>query len=199
MKILTKEEIEAHKNHVLNENLKGIAVGAVLSVGIMYGVKRRWPSQWARMNTSIKAALFATPTIGVAAFYADDGSLSFDKEKYQGSHLRKMLEEKEQLMAQLTELEKLIHQVNEYKYPLIVGAWAASLWGSWTLVNRDRYMTKAQKIVQARVYAQAISVVLLLGTLLLTIRDNEIKKKQPAPVPEWKKYLDEQEAAKNQH
>lgn len=57
-------------------------------------------------------------------------------------------------------------------------------------------MTLAQKAVQARVYAQAITVVLLLGTLLLSMHERELAAKEPAPVPEWKRYLAEQEAAK---
>lgn len=198
MKILTKEEIEEHKNYVLKENLKGLAVGAGVGGLMIAGIRKKWPAQWKSLNTSFKAAIFAMPCITIAAFYADDGSIEFDKEKYQGDYLKKVKEAKEERYNGLTSTEKLIHQVNEYKYPLIIGAWGASLFGCWKLVDRDRYMLKAQKIVQARVYAQAISVVLLLGTILLLYRDNEIKKKQPAPIPEWKQILQEQEEKKKQ-
>jgi len=52
-------------------------------------------------------------------------------------------------------------------------------------------MTTAQKLVQARVYAQALTVALLLGTLFLSMREAELKKSEPEPIPEWKKYLEE--------
>lgn len=197
MKILTQEEIEDHKNHVLKENLKGLAVGAGVGGLMIAGIRKKWPAQWKSLNTSFKAAIFAMPCITIAAFYADDGSLEYDKEKYQGDYLKRMAEAKQETYSKLSKSEQLIHKVNEHKYPLIIGAWAASLFGCWKLVDRDRYMLKSQKIVQARVYAQAISVVLLLCTLLLSYRDNEIKKKQPPPVPEWKQVLQEQEDKKH--
>lgn len=50
-------------------------------------------------------------------------------------------------------------------------------------------MTTAQKAVQARMYAQGITIFLLLGTLLLAMKEDEINKLKPAPIPEWKQVI----------
>lgn len=50
----------------------------------------------------------------------------------------------------------------ENRYPLLGAFWVASMAGSWIFVNRQSAMSASQKIVQARVYAQGLT----LGALL---------------------------------
>lgn len=197
MKILADEERNAHWNTVLWEGAKGTVIGIGASAALVYGVKRRYPAQFATFSPSIKAAMWAMPTISLAAFWADEGSVKFDEQKYRGEFIETVEKEKMDLFAKLSFADKVFTKVNENKYKIIISAWAASLWGSWHIVNKDKYMTVAQKAVQARVYAQAITVVLLLSTIVLSMHEQELKKSQPAPVPEWKKYLQEQDEIKH--
>ena len=67
--------------------------------------------------------------------------------------------------------DKCFTVLNDNKYKIIISAWAGSLYGSWVLVNRDKIMDTAQKAVQARMYAQGITIILLLGTLLLAMKE----------------------------
>lgn len=198
MKIISEEEKNEHKYAVLKEGLKGCAIGAVIGYGLSQLIKYKHPARFASFNASVKASLYVMPAITVGAFMADDGSVKFDEKKYRSDYLKQKDEEALQKFELMTTSEKFIHNLNENKYKYIVSAWAASLYGSWKIVSRDKYMTNAQKIVQARVYAQAITVVLLLGTILLSMRDAELKKKQPVQEPEWKRYLDEQERLKKE-
>lgn len=193
MKIISDEEKNAHWNTVLQEGVKGCVVGAVLSVGIAQYFKRRNPVRFAQLSTSVKSAMYAMPTIGMGAFFADEGSYRFDRQQYQSDYLKQQEEEKLAKWEKLSLADKCFTKVNDSKYKIIFTAWAASLYGSWKYVDRDPIMTATQKAVQARMYAQAFTVVLLLGTILLSMHEAELKKKEPAPVPEWKRYLDEQE------
>lgn len=199
MKILDDKERNDHWNAVLKEGAKGTAIGLVASYGFMSFVRKRYPVGFQQMNTSIKAAMWTIPTVAFGAFFADEGSVKFDEQLHRSEYLSRQEQIKLEKWDKLTTADKCFTKVNDNKYKIIVGAWGASLWGSWKLVNRDKYMTVAQKAVQARVYAQAITVVLLLGTILLSMHEQELKKKEPAEVPEWKKYLDEQERLKVHH
>lgn len=192
MKILTDEERNAHWNAVLYEGTKGCIVGAGVAFGLVTYMKKRHPINYARMNTSVKSSLWAMPVISLGAFFADEGSVKFDEEWHRSSYIKQKEAEELKKWNDMTWSDQLFYKVNDNKYSLIVSAWAASLYWSWKIVNKDKYMTTAQKAVQARVYAQAITVVLLLGTILLSLHEQELKKNAPPPVPEWKKYLDEQ-------
>ncbi|KAK6462867.1 hypothetical protein DFJ63DRAFT_175940 [Scheffersomyces coipomensis] len=197
MKIISEEEKAAHSRFVLIQGLKGCAVGAGIAFGLTRYLKFKQPLRYSQFNASIKTALWAMPTVTMGAFFADDGSVEFDNSTYRSDYFKKQEEEKLLRYNNLSVSEKMLHQLNEKKYETVVVAWAASLYGSWKLVNRDQYMTRAQKLVQARVYAQAFTVLLLLGTLLLSVHEAELQKKEPAPVPEWKKYLEEHEKDAN--
>lgn len=196
MKILNDQEKNDHWNAVLYEGFKGTVVGMGMAFGLVQLMKRRYPGTYNHMSASIKASMWAMPTITMGAFYADEGSVKFDEETHRSDYLKNLEREKLERWEKLSIADKCFTKVNDNKYKIILGAWGASLWGSWKIVNKDKYMTTAQKAVQARVYAQAITVVLLLGTLLLSMHEQELNKSKPAEVPEWKKYLDEQASLK---
>lgn len=52
---------------------------------------------------------------------------------------------------------------SENRYPLLFGFWVASMAGSWIAVNRSP-MSGAQKLVQARMYAQGLTLSALLAS-----------------------------------
>jgi len=194
MKIITDEEKRAHIAHITSEGAKGLVYGAMLSTGMFIYFKKRMPARFNSWNTSIKACVLTMPTIGMGAFYADQGSWEFDKEMHHSEHTQaKVLEEFRQ-WNRLSTSEKFFSGLNNNKYTIIVSAWAASLYASWVIVNRDKIMTTAQKAVQARMYAQGITIMLLLGTILLAIKEEEINKKKPAELPEWKMVIMKKEA-----
>lgn len=193
MKILDDEERNAHIAHITAEGAKGLFYGSIFSAGLFAYLKFKHPIKFRQMNTSVKSCVIAMPTIAISAFFADQGSVEFDREMHSSEYNQKRLLEEYQEWQKLPTGEKLIHTLNKNKYPIIIGTWAASLYGSWVFVNRDKIMTTAQKAVQARMYAQAISVVLLLGTILLAMKEEEFEKTKPPPIPEWQRILDERQ------
>lgn len=59
----------------------------------------------------------------------------------------------------------------ENRYGIIGASWVVSMAVSLGLVGRNKYLTGSQKLVQARVYAQALTVGLLVATAALEIGD----------------------------
>ncbi|KAI5301810.1 hypothetical protein KEM56_001340, partial [Ascosphaera pollenicola] len=49
--------------------------------------------------------------------------------------------------------------------------WVASMAGSWMLVSKNKYLTGKQKIVQARVYAQGLTLAVLVASAAFEIAD----------------------------
>lgn len=193
MKILDNDEREAHIAHITSEGAKGLFYGSILSAGLYGFMKIRHPVKFRQFNTSIKTAMISMPTIAVGAFYADQGSVEFDRQVHSSDYNNSKMMEEFRQWNNLAMSDKIFHSLNEHKYKIIISTWAASLYGSWVLVNRDKIMTTAQKAVQARMYAQGITIVLLLGTILLAMKEEEIEKAKPKPIPEWQKILQEHE------
>ncbi|EMG45670.1 hypothetical protein G210_4139 [Candida maltosa Xu316] len=150
MKILSPEEKQAHTSHILAEGFKGLMYGGAFSIGLFQYIKRRHPVRFKSFNPSIKAAIIAMPTISIAAFFADQGSVEFDRNMHQSEYQEAKILEEYRNWNKLSLSDKCFTVLNDNKYPIIVSAWAASLYGSWVFVNRDKIMDTAQKAVQAR-------------------------------------------------
>ena len=74
----------------------------------------------------------------------------------------------------LTMEQKCFHTLNENRFSLLFTSWAAVLLGSWKVINRDKILTQSQKLVQARMYAQFATVVLVFGVLGISYYDRII-------------------------
>lgn len=193
MKILGQDEREAHIAHITSEGAKGLFYGSIISLGLFGYLKTRHPLRFKSFNTSIKTCIFAMPTIATGAFYADQGSVEFDRQVHSSDYTNSKMMEEYRQWNNMAMSDKIFHSLNENKYKIIITSWAASLYGSWVLVNRDKIMTTAQKAVQARMYAQGITIILLLGTILLAMKEEELEKNKPKPIPEWQKILNDRE------
>ncbi|CAH6721035.1 respiratory supercomplex factor 2, mitochondrial [[Candida] jaroonii] len=198
MKIVDQEEKDAHLNHIIGEGAKGLFYGSLISCGLFGYLKYRQPVRFRQFNASIKTALFVMPSISMAAFFADQGGVQFDRSLHTSEYENNKIMEEYRVWNNLSTSDKFFHSLNEHKYKIIIGTWVGSLYGSWVIVNRDKIMTVTQKAVQARMYAQGITIILLLGTILLSMKEAEILKKQPKAVPEWQKILQEKEAEAKQ-
>ncbi len=52
----------------------------------------------------------------------------------------------------------------ENRYTIVTASWVASMGIALGLVGRSPYLTRAQKLVQARVYAQGLTLAVLIAT-----------------------------------
>lgn len=196
MKILTSEEIEAHRYHTLAGGLKGALAGLVISGAIFKFGPMRYPKFNPKaMTYSIKTALFITPPTLLTAICAEEASTKFDELMYSsGSESAQALEEHKR-WKNLPLKQKVVEGLSAHKYKIITGIWAASLYGSWVLVNRDQIMTKTQKAVQARMYAQFITVILLLASMGLSMYEQSLNpnKQKQNEQRRWDKLIQEAE------
>ena len=59
----------------------------------------------------------------------------------------------------------------ENRYPIVTASWVASMGIALGLVGRNPYLTGAQKLVQARVYAQGLTLAVLIATAAFEVGD----------------------------
>lgn len=178
MKLLTEEEIEAHRYHTLSGGFQGAAAGLAISALAFKFLPKRYPKfNPKKMTPSIKTAIFITPPTLLMSICAEEASNNFDKMRYQGKTSKDVVEEHAR-WSNLTLSEKFVEGLSNNKYKIIVASWAAAMYGSWKYVDRDPYMTKTQKAVQARMYAQTLTVVLLLASIGLSMYEEKLHPDQ---------------------
>ncbi|ODQ82628.1 hypothetical protein BABINDRAFT_169863 [Babjeviella inositovora NRRL Y-12698] len=195
MKLLSDEESTAHRNATLIGCAKGAVLGAAISTSIFTLGVKRWPAI-RRLNTSIKTAMCVMPPLACFSVWGELASLAFDEDFYQSEKKRQDMIEAQKYWNAMDTKQKCIHTLSTNRYSILGASWVGSMWGSWALVNRDPIMTKAQKIVQARMYAQALTIVLLIGTVYLSMYEEEhgINHENNDSKNQWKRIIAEAEA-----
>lgn len=205
MKLLTAEEISEHKAYTLKGGFLGCVAGVAISFAGMRYLPRKFPNfKPHTLPWSLRTAMFITPPTLISAIAAEEASNKFDEMRYSGDYKEKQEKQQELEWAEMSSTEKVVTFLSNHKYKVITGAWAGSLYASWHIINRDPIMTKPQKIVQARMYAQFITVLLLLGTIALSTWEASMtagstaEKRQRQEEQRWKHALEaaEREEAK---
>jgi len=175
MKILTKEEEQKHWNATVQGGLFGGTMGVLGGTAGVILAQRRYPA-FRGLTIQFRAFLAVSAGTFAAIIYADRASRSFEDDRAPERHYEdKQSQLKAELAAQKSGWERTKDWANENRYSIVFGSWIASIGISFGLVHRNPYLTGAQKIVQARVYAQGLTLAVLLASLSLETND-KVKK-----------------------
>ncbi|EEP78534.1 conserved hypothetical protein [Uncinocarpus reesii 1704] len=172
MKILTKEQEDAHYNAVL----KGGSVGGVLGLAAGYASVALASRRWAtirNLTLPMKAFLVTSAGSFAAVIAADVSSRDFDYSVHQEKRLmsERQARMRQEERSKMTTMERVLDTARKEKYKIIGLTWAASMIGSFALVGRNPYLSPQQKIVQARVYAQGLTLAVMCATAAFEISD----------------------------
>lgn len=127
----------------------------------------------AKSGPTIAVASVRPLTPHPAIIQADNASRRYDLET---NPLKKQLAEEEKQQAELLAANKdgvtrAKEWATENRYSIVFGAWLASMGASFGIVARNPYLSTAQKIVQARVWAQGLTLAVLLASFALEAND----------------------------
>ncbi|PWY77411.1 hypothetical protein BO70DRAFT_363338 [Aspergillus heteromorphus CBS 117.55] len=178
MKILTKEEEDAHYRTVV----KGGTIGGILGLiggaaGVLAASKRYHTIR--NLTLPMKSFLVTSSGTFVGIISADHASRDFEA---QNNAKRQWYENREERLRQeelssLSFTDRAIMWARREKYKIVGVTWVASMVGSFALVGRNPYLSGPQKIVQARVYAQGLTLAVLVASAGFEISERRNRRK----------------------
>lgn len=172
MKVVSDEERRQHNACVREGGLKGAALGIGISIGVVGLLKKKMPARFNGWTWSVKTAVCVIPPAFCIFVGGANASQHFSEAKYNANeNITKAETQKAAEWNAMTGRQKALQVLNDNKYKVITGLWALSLWGSWEYANRDKLLSKAQKFYNARMYAQFVTIILLLGSIGLSMAD----------------------------
>ena len=68
--------------------------------------------------------------------------------------------------------KRIMDFASENRYSIVFGSWVASMGAALGIVGRNPYLTGQQKLVQARVYAQGLTMAVVIASLALEGNDS---------------------------
>ncbi|KAJ5082597.1 hypothetical protein N7532_011640 [Penicillium argentinense] len=172
MKLLTKEEEAAHYSSVVKGGTFGGLIGlAGGAAGVLLAARRYHTIR--NLTLPMKAFLVTSSGTFVGIVAADHASRNFEaqnnaeKQWYENREERLRAEE----LRGLTFTDRAVAFARREKYKIVGATWIASMVGSFVLVGRNPYLSGQQKIVQARVYAQGLTLGVLCASAAFEISD----------------------------
>ncbi|KAG9011816.1 hypothetical protein FRB94_007542 [Tulasnella sp. JGI-2019a] len=182
MKVLTSEELEGFNKTVLKGGLKGAAYGLGVSLPAAFILNRRW-HYYRALPPNLKALSIIMVAVPWSVIEAERQSLRFEHDQwktragYVDPHLN---EERAQEMRALrgTKSETL-DWIESHKWGIVGASWAGSMGAAFGIIMRDPFQTTAQKVVQARIWAQGLTIGLIMAAAGLTqLRGNDSVERQ---------------------
>ncbi|KAJ1952456.1 Replication factor C, subunit RFC4 [Linderina pennispora] len=163
-----REQMEALDQAIMSDSLIALGATAVTAVGLSFlGLKY---SRWYRSTPiSAKTAMILGPSIGAFYIRGEHVGTEFRRQLY--AHTLEEEDERDHLLQQKMELQRrasfsqsAIQFVTEHRWSMLGYTWLAGISGSIYHLYRQKGMTWTQKVVQARMYAQLITIVGILST-----------------------------------
>ncbi|KAK1820299.1 Replication factor C, subunit RFC4 [Friedmanniomyces endolithicus] len=172
MKILSPEEEREHYNATLyGGTLGGLAGVGAGSLGV-WAASQRYPA-FRTLSIPFRAFLITSTGTFSAIVSADSYSRHFERSR----NPQKQYKDEDQTLMEQANAQKSSQQramawLSENRYSVVFGSWVASMSAALGLVGRNPYLSTQQKLVQARVYAQALTIAVVIISLAFETTDN---------------------------
>ncbi|EKM59779.1 uncharacterized protein PHACADRAFT_181748 [Phanerochaete carnosa HHB-10118-sp] len=164
MKLISREEQDAQQHATLVGGIKGFLSGAAIALPASLLLQQRW-AYYRHLPLSLKA--FGVIIVVVPSFVisAEHAGQRFERKHWHDlgkQELDAAAARESRRWESLSAGERMRDFANRHQYGLILGGWALSMGISFGLVARNRYQTLPQKIVQARLWAQGLTLGVLI-------------------------------------
>ncbi|RGB34188.1 hypothetical protein C1646_760845 [Rhizophagus diaphanus] len=179
MKILTEQEKQEHYNATIKGGIKGAGIGLGVTLGLSL-IAQRYSPTFRKLTLPIKAFLVSSGTSAASIILGERAGLEHERKKYGYYEPEKQIS-----LQEKTSLQKTKDVISENRYSIATSAWALSIAGSLAYTYNNKYLSLSQKVVQARMYAQALTIVLIAAAASISVTDKR-KPRAPAGQDYWK-------------
>jgi hypothetical protein len=161
MKIVTKEEEQAHYKEVVTGGLIGGTIGLTIGAGGVMFAARRYPA-FRSLTLPLRAFLITSAGTFGAIVNAERYSVAFQKAQDPMNFYQDASKRAQQIARENeSNYQRFMEWGRENRYSIVFASWLASMAVAFAIVGRAPIST-AQKLVQARVYAQGLTLAVLI-------------------------------------
>ncbi|TFK55369.1 hypothetical protein OE88DRAFT_1651639 [Heliocybe sulcata] len=202
MKIVDEQDIDNYQRATVVGGAKGFFGGLAVAGPASYVLNKRW-GYYRQLPPSLKA--FGVILVAVPAFVicAERAGLQYEKDHWTGAgkvELDTAAARERARWEKLTPTQKAGEWAAKHQYGVIGGAWAACMVGSFGYIMRDPYQTMPQKIVQARMWAQGLTIGVLIaaGAISHANRANTNGTRTAIPDHSWRDIVEQEQRAEQE-
>ncbi|TBU32920.1 hypothetical protein BD311DRAFT_794677 [Dichomitus squalens] len=195
MKFATEEELAGHHAATVRGAIEGTLGSLAVTLPATWYLNRRWPA-FRALPPQLKALGIVLIVAPCYAIQTERRGVEYDESTWTGA-AKAMLDDNERKeesrWESLTNSQKMKDWAMRNQYKIILGSWAASMAIAGTIVMRNRYQSTPQKIVQARMWAQGLTIGVLIAAGVLTQTQRQQAHDNRSVDHSWAAILEEQQ------
>ncbi|PFH61263.1 hypothetical protein XA68_17836 [Ophiocordyceps unilateralis] len=170
MKVLSKAEEDAHYSVVLKGGIVGGIAGFGLGLGGVLFASRRYPA-FRGLTLPFRTFLVTSSATFCAIVNADRQSTIFQRSQHVDSGYRDGSQRAADMIRENeSKYQRFLAWGRDHRYSIVFVSWVASMGAALVMVGRAPISTP-QKLVQARVYAQALTLAVLVVSAIFEMSD----------------------------
>ncbi|KAI0874904.1 hypothetical protein GGS24DRAFT_457689 [Hypoxylon argillaceum] len=171
MKVISAEEEKAHYSTVLEGGFIGGSLGVGLGLVGVLAAGRRFP---AVKSLTLPFRAFLVTSVGTfgAIVNAERHSNAFHRANNPMNFYRDQASrDAAAARAQESPAQRFRQWGEANRYSIVFGSWVAAMALALGIVSRNRFLSTSQKLVQARVYAQGLTLAVLVASAAFETAD----------------------------
>lgn len=202
MKIVTEEESKQVSRVILVGGATGFVIGLSGAVVASLLLQRFSAGYRKYLTFPLKIGLITAATSCATVIQAERDLLRYDRARYSATLSTTPTTIKTPTIGDnwRSSLNSILDKVESLQWEIIGGTWLVGMAWSGARLYRNKHLNVAQKVVQARMIAQALTISVLLATALLAMRhgtadleDGWRRKKHSGELESWQLVLQQQE------
>ncbi|KZT29418.1 hypothetical protein NEOLEDRAFT_1175112 [Neolentinus lepideus HHB14362 ss-1] len=197
MKIVSTEDIDSYQRTAAIGGAKGFFGGLAVAGPASYVLNKRW-AYYRQLPPSLKAFGIILVAVPAFAICAEHAGLKYERDHWTGTgkvELDSVAAREQAHWESLSPTQKMQDWAARHQYGVIGGSWALSMIGSFGWIMRDPYQSFAQKIVQARMWAQGLTLGVLIaaGAISHASRQKTNNERRAIPDHSWRDILEQEQ------
>lgn len=150
--------------------VEGTIMGSAVTLPSFYILHRRWP-YFRSLPLQLKALAAVIIIFPTAAIRAEHRMIDFERSHWDGTDkyaVERRAHEERLRWASLSAKDKFAEWTARHQLSYVIGSWALAMTISGAIIMRDPHLPVRHKVVQARVWAQGLTLGVLIATGALT-------------------------------
>ncbi|KAL1919248.1 uncharacterized protein VTP21DRAFT_1940 [Calcarisporiella thermophila] len=170
-----QERVNAHYEQTVRGGIKGGIIGLGIGSGGVYFAQRVLRLNPAIFTLPLRAFIISSASIAGMVIAADKASLEFERQQWAklDQYSYQVNARGKEPVVEKSNGERAIDFLREHRWTLVGGSWVVAIAGSLAYSLSKRNLTMTQKMVNARMTAQAATLGVLMVSAALSATDSK--------------------------
>lgn len=150
--------------------IEGTVMGTAVTIPSFYILHRQWP-YFRSLPLQVKALAAIIVILPTTAIRAEHRMIDYERSHWDGADkyaVERRAHEERLRWGSLSVKDKFADWMARHQLSFVVGSWALAMAISGAIIMRDPHLPVRHKVVQARVWAQGLTLGVIIATGALT-------------------------------